>query len=620
MNAQGFLSGFLKGKNGKKIVIGLVLAVTVGIVIAGIVVFLGAYKIVHFVTLIQENWLYKKLVPQITATYIAKYPEKVEPKVALKYGVIPKARAADGATKTEEEIQEAARKIVRREVVFDLNSKLSGGAVDKAKITDLVENYDQAKSLFIEGIDKGWISFSKNKSEDLVITFGAKDSNQKSKITLSAKLEFASKILANLDPYNPKNAFEKEITAEMWESLGPNRDNLAQFLLSYRGGTPGFIANFILLASTKLKTWLKVLGIKGNDQGICSADKSGPGAGEDDHLLVRAEVFDMGSIENLLEQALTAFVNFFRNLFGLGCSDSREIYAKGGQWFITADKIKRGELSSKIAGEFTTKFWEGVEESAKYQELVRNNPNPSLLDRYYVFMGSLKSNFRALAQDSTTISPGDQTFNEVVEATDTIYQDLSYMTANFGDYADEINNGGVGLELYTDYVKPYDANESTVPSDGGGGGGGDGGGGIIPPPATGGTVLEFQKYLADYTGQRATITSDCFDPRPGGRLHMGYDFGLTRGTTVPAVYSGTVVQIISNWGDSGDALWIQNDDKSYVYSYGHINILSSITRGTHVDAGTPIGTIYKNHLDVKKFTDPNQSYTKTVICEDEGAW
>lgn len=139
-----------------------------------------------------------------------------------------------------------------------------------------------------------------------------------------------------------------------------------------------------------------------------------------------------------------------------------------------------------------------------------------------------------------------------------------------------------------------------------------------PPISVGGAVEDFQKYLAQYTGQPATISSDCDDDRDeGARKHMGYDFSLEAGTPVPAVYSGTIVAVIGNWGDCGDcgdALWIQNDDKSVVYSYGHMNIASGMTEGTQVAAGTQIGTIFKDHLDVKKFTDPSQSYTATAIC------
>ncbi|NIM46788.1 MAG: hypothetical protein GTN40_01355, partial [Candidatus Aenigmarchaeota archaeon] len=91
----------------------------------------------------------------------------------------------------------------------------------------------------------------------------------KSRITILKSYSFASKILANLD--NPLKVFEDEITTEDWENLKGSREKIASLLLSYKGGkTPGFIANFVMLASTKLKTWLKVLGVKGDKEEVCS--------------------------------------------------------------------------------------------------------------------------------------------------------------------------------------------------------------------------------------------------------------------------------------------------------------------------------------------------------------
>ncbi len=603
--------GVLKNK---KIIIGIIGAVIIGIAIVGTILFLSAYKIVHFVTVIHNNYIADKLVPAIVRQFATTYPEKVDKKVALKYGIVQQAEAAD-VTLSEDELNDRALRIVRREVVYDINSQLSGGALNSDEIKNLADNYEDVKTQFIEGYKKGWISFDDNVSGDLVITFGFSGSKQKSRITILKSYSFASKILANLD--SPLKAFEDEITTEDWDNLlKGSREKIASLLLSYKEGkTPGFIANFVMLASTKLKTWLKVLGVKGDKEEVCSTTKSEtdcPPGSTECYLEVRERLFDMESINNIFVETLTAVINWVKNLFGFFCL--AENYAEGGQWFITADKIKNGELSAKMVGEFTTKFWDGAEESDKYKEIVRNDPHPSLLDRYYVFVGSLKSNFRAVAQGTGSEPAGVTVFNKVAGAANDIYEDISYMTdpTNLQSYAEEINTTtDVSTLGYGDYVEPYDASATT------GGGGTDGPGGP-PTEPTEGNVLAFQKFLADYTGQRAIITSDCDDCRPTRerciRRHEGYDFALRKGTEIPAVYSGTVVGIVKKWGGSGDAVWIQNSDKSYVYSYGHINIYPTIKVGVTVTSGTPIGTIYEDHLDVKKFTDPTRSYTITVIC------
>ncbi|NIM46787.1 MAG: hypothetical protein GTN40_01350, partial [Candidatus Aenigmarchaeota archaeon] len=84
--------GVLKNK---KIIIGIIGAVIIGIAIVGTILFLSAYKIVHFVTVIHNNYIADKLVPLIVERYVATYPETVDKKVALKYGIVQQAEAAD---------------------------------------------------------------------------------------------------------------------------------------------------------------------------------------------------------------------------------------------------------------------------------------------------------------------------------------------------------------------------------------------------------------------------------------------------------------------------------------------------------------------------------------------
>ncbi len=135
-------------------------------------------------------------------------------------------------------------------------------------------------------------------------------------------------------------------------------------------------------------------------------------------------------------------------------------------------------------------------------------------------------------------------------------------------------------------------------------------------PATGTSLDEFQKFLQDTTNQKALMTSGCDDPRNGGeRAHGGYDFALEKDTKIYAAYPGTVVKVFGNdrWGGSGGAVWVQNTDKSFVTSYGHIYQIK-VKVGDVVEKGTLLGVIAKDHLDVKRFKDPNQHWQDTVIC------
>lgn len=144
---------------------------------------------------------------------------------------------------------------------------------------------------------------------------------------------------------------------------------------------------------------------------------------------------------------------------------------------------------------------------------------------------------------------------------------------------------------------------------------------VLPPvPAGVLTPGQFQDALKQQTGQAATITSTYYSPRPAPRnRHLGYDFELAAGTQVRTVYPGRVVNVLP-WDNEGSAVWVESTlgGKQFVTSYGHVE--PAVRVGDSIAAGTPVGTIANDHLDVKLFLWPlaageqwyNQAFDWTV--------
>lgn len=99
----------------------------------------------------------------------------------------------------------------------------------------------------------------------------------------------------------------------------------------------------------------------------------------------------------------------------------------------------------------------------------------------------------------------------------------------------------------------------------------------------------------------AVVTSGFYDWRTVSRyrshagLHFGYDIAMPYGCPFSAGWPGTVVAI-AVWSGEEHGITVQHDDGMTV-TYGHVSPRVSV--GHHVVAGEVLGTIARDHLDVK---------------------
>lgn len=462
----GFLSGMLKKHKGKFALAGG--AILVGAITIAVIFFLSLYKIVHFVTLIQDNFLYKQLVPILTQQFAEAYPDKVDRAVASKYGIIQTARA-QGNTISEAELDAKIKKALRQKIVDNVNDTITVGKGDSG--SNIIENY--------------------------------KD-----------------------------------------------------------------------LASFKLDFWSKAKDLKevGKNETPTALDKG--------TLIAKTGVFISKSVESTLDEV----INFIKNIWDaikdwlfdqLGLSNTRNM-----QWFITADKIKRGELSSTIIGKMTTTYWNDVETSGKYKTLVKAQKNPSLLDRIYVFQGEIKSTYWAVAQSKDSpkgpdlfdemsdmgTSIASKVGNEIGVNTSTGTADTNKVRKEFFDPL--VNND----EGYNDYVEPYDRGEKEEEEE-------------MCPQGYAFPIEHSKISYSDSFGDDRSYGTGSGNPHS----HGGTDLMHKKDEKVK-VYAITdgVIRKSKTFSD-GAKLWIEStnaETKGYGYYYTHLHdIVSGISDGVMVTAG-----------------------------------
>ncbi len=117
------------------------------------------------------------------------------------------------------------------------------------------------------------------------------------------------------------------------------------------------------------------------------------------------------------------------------------------------------------------------------------------------------------------------------------------------------------------------------------------------------TISDFQNYLSlvKQYDKYAIVTGWFWDwrsvslYRSAAGYHYGYDIALPAGTTVPSGWSGIVIAVIP-WTNDEWGVTVKSSN-NYTVTYGHIKPLLSV--GSHVYAGTPVGNVVYDHVDIK---------------------
>lgn len=108
-----------------------------------------------------------------------------------------------------------------------------------------------------------------------------------------------------------------------------------------------------------------------------------------------------------------------------------------------------------------------------------------------------------------------------------------------------------------------------------------------------------EKLRAMYS--EAEITGSFYDwrtlsiYRSHAGLHLGYDIALNAGRAVPAGWPGTVMAV-TPWTDTEYGVTVEVV-RGYRVTYGHLH--PSVHEGEVVRAGTYVGTVARDHVDIK---------------------
>jgi murein DD-endopeptidase MepM/ murein hydrolase activator NlpD len=117
-------------------------------------------------------------------------------------------------------------------------------------------------------------------------------------------------------------------------------------------------------------------------------------------------------------------------------------------------------------------------------------------------------------------------------------------------------------------------------------------------------IKDYVKMCQQYSDKGAVITSVYYDTRQrthGIDYHYGYDIALPEGAKAIAGWSGVVDSIIpwDYYGYNTDSAVRVKFSNGSVIDYGHIIPSSNIKIGSVITPGTVVGTVFKDHVDMK---------------------